>query len=97
MVTPWEAGGAEKQRTCRARRPGRKTRRRRLLRRWAGVRGARTRCGVATAAATAEPSVPKPVAVGQRLTPHGAACASAAGSGRSEIAPLERTVRPSAP
>ena len=52
-------------------------------------------CGAA--AATAGPSVPKPVAVGQRPSPLGAACASAAGSGRSEIFPLERTVEPSAP
>lgn len=60
-----------------------------------GGKGVRTRCGVATAAATAGPSVPKPVAVGQRPSPLGAACASAAGSGGSEIAPWNgRSDRP---
>ena len=81
LVTSWKVGGAEKQRTCRTRRPRRKTRRRRHLWRLAGGRGAQTRRGVETAAATAGPSVPKPVAVGQRPSPHGAACASAVGLG----------------
>jgi len=92
LATSWEVGGAEKQRTCRTRRSRINTRRRRLLWRWAGGRGAQTRRGVETAAATAGQSVSKPVAVGQRPSPHGAAFASAVGLGWSKDRPYGRTV-----